>query len=83
MRKLSCQEVLDQLEEFLDDDEVRDQLRVEVEIHLTACSDCHVYVDSVKRTILLVKGDEPAMPLHLSSRLHLALLDLYREDPRG
>lgn len=81
MRKLSCQEVLDQLEGYLDDEGEPGELRVEVEAHLVRCHDCHVYVDSVKRTILLVKGDEPAMPLHLSDQLHSALLKLYREDP--
>ncbi len=81
MRKLTCQEVLDQLEEFLDDEEAGAQLRAEVEMHLVSCRDCHVYVDSMKRTIMLVKGEEPAMPLHLSTKLHSALMGLYREEP--
>lgn len=81
MKRLTCQEVLDQLEGYLDDEEVRVQLRVEIEAHLHQCTDCHVYVDSVRRTISLVKGDEPAMPLHLSSKLQAALGQLYREDP--
>lgn len=80
MRKLTCQEVLDQLEQYLDDGESRAQFMAEVESHLHECSDCHVYVDSVKRTILLVKGEEPALPLHLSTKLMTALSALYRQD---
>lgn len=81
MKKLTCQEVLDQLEGYLDDEEVRVQLRTEIEAHLHACTDCHVYVDSVRRTISLAKGDEPGMPMHLSSKLQAALGQLYRQDP--
>jgi hypothetical protein len=81
VRRLTCQEVLDQLESYLDEDSVRVQLRSEIEQHLHQCRDCHVYVDSVQKTIVIAKGDEPPMPMHLSSKLQAALDRLYEQDP--
>lgn len=79
MRRLSCQEVLDQLWEYLDE-EARSELSVEIETHLRACSHCQVEVDSIRRTVLIYRADEPVVtPLHLSEQLQAALEDVYRE----
>ncbi len=79
MRKITCQEVLDQLWEYLDD-EARAELCSEIEGHLTACSHCRVEVDSLRKTVLLYRnGDEAKAPIQLSERLRAALETAYRE----
>ena len=79
MRKLSCQEVLDQLWEYLDD-EARAELCSEIDNHLNGCHDCRIEVDSLRRTILLYRTDEaPCAPVQLSDRLREALQRAYHE----
>ncbi|MFN8586386.1 MAG: zf-HC2 domain-containing protein [Candidatus Eisenbacteria bacterium] len=79
MRKLTCQEVLDQLWEYLDED-ARAELCAEIEGHLTGCCHCRVEVDSIRKTVLLFRaGDETCTPIQLSERLRTALDVAYRE----
>lgn len=83
MRKLSCQEVLDQLWEYLDE-EARAELCAEIETHLTACSNCQVEVDSIKHTILLYRSEEQVRtPVLLSDRLRDALNQAYESADDG
>ena len=83
MRKLSCQEVLDQLWEYLDE-EARANLCAEIETHLTACSNCQVEVDSIRHTILLYRSDEQVRtPVLLSDRLRDALKQDYEASDDG
>lgn len=79
MRKLNCQEVLDQLSEFLEE-EVAAELRAEIESHLNGCRHCHLEVDTLRATIQLFRVDDPiGVPLHLSARIRAALEAAYRE----
>ncbi len=79
MKKLSCQEVLDQLSDFLEED-VAAELRTEIEAHLNGCHHCHVEVDTLRTTIQLYQSDDGVgTPLHLSDRLRTALEAAYRE----
>ena len=79
MKKLSCQEVLDQLWEYLDE-EARRELCAEIEGHLISCSNCQVEVDSIKHTILLYRSEEQVRtPVVLSDRLRAALDHAYEE----
>ena len=79
MRRLSCQEVLDQLWEYLDD-EARAELCSEIDNHLNGCRDCRLEVDSLRRTILLYRADEPpTAPVLLSDKLRDALQRAYHE----
>lgn len=83
MRKLSCQEVLDQLWEYLDE-EARAELCSEIETHLLACSNCQVEVDSIKHTILLYRSEEQVRtPVLLSDRLRDALNQAYESSDDG
>ncbi|NJD17728.1 MAG: zf-HC2 domain-containing protein, partial [Gemmatimonadetes bacterium] len=64
---MNCQEVLDQLADYLDED-ARAELCRQIEEHLTACHDCQVVVDSVKKTIVLYQSDRRVeMPVRVSS----------------
>jgi anti-sigma factor (TIGR02949 family) len=83
VRKLSCQEVLDQLWEYLDED-ARAELCAEIQTHLTACSNCQVEVDTIKHTILLYRSEEQVRtPVQLSDRLRAALADAYDHPEEG
>lgn len=78
---MDCNEVLEQLSEYLDDS-AREELCREIEQHLGRCRDCHLYVDSVRKTIVLYQSDRSVeMPPALSSKLQAALAKAYREDP--
>lgn len=78
MRRLSCQEVLDQLSDYLDED-ARAELVQQVDVHLHECSHCQVEVDTLRRTIDIYRCDEKvALPVSLSEKLQQALDQVYR-----
>ncbi len=79
MRRLTCQEVLDQLSEYLDAD-ARAELVGEVDHHLGVCVHCRIEVDTLRRTILLYRCEERVvLPTHISVRLSEALERVYRD----
>lgn len=82
MRRLSCEEVLDQLSEYLDD-QARAELVREVDHHLGTCAQCQAEVDTLRRTIAIYRCDERVvLPVALSEKLQRALDQLYRDAPR-
>lgn len=82
VRKLNCQEVLDQLSVFLEE-ELAAELRAEIETHLNGCRHCHLEVDTIRTTIQLYRVDDPVgVPIHLSDRIRAALASAYRERDR-
>jgi len=75
---VDCNEVLEQLSEFLDVD-ARAELCRTIEQHLTQCHDCRYYVDSVRKTIVLYQADrEVDVPVTVSAQLQAALAREYR-----
>ena len=80
---MDCNEVLDQLADYLDE-EARSELCKVIEEHLVGCPNCQVFVDSVKKTIVLYQADDRSrkieMPMRTSERLSAALA---REYQRG
>lgn len=79
MSKLTCQEVLDQLWEYLDD-EARAELTARINEHIGGCMHCKVEVDSLRQTISLYRCEESVgTPIQLSDRLRAALQAAYRE----
>ena len=56
-RMISCEALLEQLQEYLDED-ARAELCHAVEHHLTGCSHCRVYVDTIRRTVVLFHAEE-------------------------
>ena len=74
---MQCNELIEQLSEYLDPD-ARAQLCREIEQHLTHCHDCRLYVDSVKKTIVIAQsGSAPPIPLTVSDQLQVALTRAY------
>ncbi len=79
MKKLSCQEVLDQLAEYLDAD-AQAELVAQVDLHVGSCEHCRVEVDTLKRTIMIYRCNEQVvLPVALDERLRVALQQVYRE----
>ena len=73
MKKLNCQDVLDQLADYLEED-VALELRSQIEVHLSGCRHCHLEVDSLRRTVQLYRCDDAVgAPITLSERLRSAL----------
>jgi hypothetical protein len=82
-KKLGCEEVLEQLSDYLDED-ARAELCEAIEQHLSRCHDCQVEVDTIKKTILLYQADRVTeMPMAVSGRLNAALAQAYRQPPDG
>ena len=70
MKKISCQEVLDQLWEYLDD-EARAELCAEINAHLEKCHHCQVEVDSLKTTIQIFRCDDhEPVPVKLAPKAY-------------
>ena len=86
--RLNCNEVMEQLSDFLDED-ARQELCKAIEEHLARCHDCQVEVDSVRKTITLYQADHAIeMPVRLSAMLDEALAREYKArsdsgDPPG
>ena len=79
MKRLTCQEVLDQLSDYLDAD-ARAELVEGVDVHLGNCAHCRVEVDTLKRTIEIYRCDQRiVLPVKLSDKLQQALDQLYRD----
>ncbi|MBI5711699.1 MAG: zf-HC2 domain-containing protein [Candidatus Eisenbacteria bacterium] len=79
---MDCNEVLEQLADYLDE-EARAELCREIEEHLKGCHDCQLEVDTIKKTIVLYQADDRSrrieVPIHVSRKLEKALADAYRE----
>ena len=74
---MECNELIEQLSEYLDP-EARAQICREIEEHLSRCRDCSLYVDSVKKTIVIAQSHSaPAVPVALNDRLQAALMRAY------
>jgi predicted anti-sigma-YlaC factor YlaD len=76
---VNCNEVLDQLADYLDED-ARAELCHAIEEHLAQCADCQIEVDTLKKTIVLYQSDRAtAVPLNVSARLRAVMMNAYEE----
>lgn len=72
-----CQSLLSQLNDYADG-ELSAQLCQELEAHLAHCENCSIVLDTLHKTIYLVRhlnSTPPRMPLSVENRL-FAILDL-------
>ncbi len=78
---MDCQEVLDQLADYLDED-ARQELCRSIEAHLAKCRNCQVEVDTVKKTIILYQaGSRVEVPVRVTAELQMALAREYQRKP--
>ena len=83
MKNLTCQEVMDQLADYLDED-ARAELVAQVDMHVGSCQHCRAEVDTMRRTIMIFRCDERVvLPAQLEGRLRLALNEAYRDRVSG
>jgi predicted anti-sigma-YlaC factor YlaD len=79
---VDCQQVRDQLGEFLDDEALA-EICTAIKRHLTVCPDCRVEVDTLRKTILLVHQDSKVeqieVPAYARAQLLHALAQEYRK----
>ena len=77
MERFNCDSVLEQLSDYLDED-ARSELCQAIEEHMSTCRDCQVFVDTVKKTIVLYQaGSSIEMPIRTSAQLSAALANEY------
>jgi predicted anti-sigma-YlaC factor YlaD len=74
---VNCNDVLEQLSDFLDEDQRADLCR-KIEEHLSQCHGCRFQVDTVKKTITLYQADRQAdrtieLPVTVSRSLQAKL----------
>ncbi len=71
--KLNCQEMFDQISSYVDDD-LKEELCVQVRLHLKDCPDCQVFIDTLNNTLVLCAAlPDEEMPGEVSHRLHSVL----------
>lgn len=79
MRSLTCQEVLDQLAEYLDE-AAHAELVGAVDSHIGVCRHCHAEVDTLRLTVLFYRREERVeLPAALALKLQHALELAYRD----
>lgn len=72
---VSCKEVLDQLSNYIDDEDIDPLLREEIAAHLSMCHRCSVLHDSLRKVLVIVADERTfEIPAGYSERLH-AFLD--------
>ena len=75
----SCREIFERLSEYLDA-ELPADLCERVEVHMAGCAPCEAFLESLRRTVLLVASvDAPAMPEDLRDAVRRAYAR-YREE---
>lgn len=75
---MQCRHVLEQISDYLDA-EAAHELVVQIEAHFEDCSNCRVYVDTVRKTISLYRSEEPLdCPEQVRLRLHTVLSYEYK-----
>lgn len=82
---MDCNEVLEQLSDYLDED-ARAELCREIDKHLMHCRDCRLEVDTLRMTIRLVQQDSNEtliVPLRAVQQLDRALTREYGERRRA
>lgn len=78
MTGVECNEVFEQLQEYFDE-ETRTRICAVIEEHLHRCPTCQVYVDTVRKTIVLYQNDRHVeMPAHLTMQLEAVMAREYR-----
>jgi anti-sigma factor RsiW len=81
VKRLTCQEVLEQLSDYLDED-ARAELVHEVNQHLGTCSHCKTEVDTIRKTIrIFVCEEQVVLPQPLRDKLNAAMEQAYRNSP--
>ena len=79
---MNCKKVILELTSYLDG--VLDStMRIDLEQHLSSCTDCRMVVDTTRKTIQIFCNSEPVpLPEDVRKRLHTALLERFRRNAK-
>lgn len=76
---MDCRDVIARLSEYLDQELAEDPRR-DIEAHFVACTECRVFVDTVRKTIALYRCEaELECPEQVKIRLQSLLAIEYRK----
>jgi anti-sigma factor RsiW len=71
---VKCKDFLNELTDYLDG-KINENLRMELDEHLHWCHECHVVMDTTKKTIEIYRDNELyELPNDLRDRLHQAIM---------
>lgn len=70
IHKMSCREILDSLSEYIDA-ELDPSLCAEIESHMADCSPCVAFLNTLKKTVVLVKHSGGGEQLPEQIRINL------------
>jgi anti-sigma factor RsiW len=77
---LSCDQVLAELQDYLDD-ELTAEVRRQMEGHISHCKTCKVIYDSLKRTLTLVTDSGSfELPPGVSDKIQQRVMDRIKKD---
>jgi anti-sigma factor RsiW len=70
----NCRHLLESLSDFIDG-ALADDLCIEIQRHLDECQDCHVVVDTLRKTVHLYHSisESPTVPSDVRERLYRCL----------
>jgi anti-sigma factor RsiW len=70
---MRCEDLLRYLSDYIDHD-LNEDLRLEAEQHLASCHNCHVVLDTTRKTILLFhEKRRENLPPHINQALYARL----------
>jgi hypothetical protein len=79
---VNCKKVILELSSYLDG-LLDSNMRSDLEMHLSRCTDCRIVVDTCRKTIQIFCNSEPVpLPDDVRKRLHTALLDRFRRNSK-
>lgn len=80
---MKCTEFLKELTDYLDG-KITENLRMELDEHLHWCHECHVVMNTTKKTIEIYRDNELyELPENLRTRLHDAIMTKCRHSKSG
>jgi predicted anti-sigma-YlaC factor YlaD len=80
---VKCTEFLRELTDYLDGT-MSERMRAELDEHLHWCHDCHVVMNTTKKTIEIYRDNQLyELPESLRSKLHQAIMSRCRDSKRG
>jgi anti-sigma factor RsiW len=80
---VKCTEFLQELTDYLDG-KISENLKIELDEHLHWCKECHVVMNTTKKTIEIYRDNELyELPESLRNRLHDAIMTKCRGSKSG
>ena len=80
---MNCKKVILELSSYLDGI-LDSDMRSDLELHLSRCTDCRLVVDTCRKTIQIFCNSDPVpLPEDVRHRLHSALLERFRRKAKS